>query len=103
MPVLPDKDDLESGDILAVISDLRSGREYYVSPIDNFSLNGHDYSVMYNYVPSGDNNKNELVVMRRYQEGSDTYYGSIRNKKESKEVFNYFFSRYREYKEENLE
>ena len=37
--------------VLAILVDERSGREYYVSVLDIFTIEGQTYSVMYNYEP----------------------------------------------------
>lgn len=97
MAELPNDPNNDSQDLLAVIVDQRSGREYYVAPIDNFELNGVKYAVMYNYVPSSELNRNELLVMRCYNEDGETYYGSVRGKEEAESVFARFFSRYSKY------
>src|SRR5665647_665240 len=45
----------KSDDALAVIRDVSSGKEYFLSIIDSFSLSGRDYAVMYNYEPDDGN------------------------------------------------
>ena len=96
-PAVPVKDDRASNeDVLAVIADIDSGREYYMSYIDMFQLRGKDYVVMYNYEPDdGSHREPEIVIMRseRHVTG-EQFFKSILNKKELDAAFNMFYSRF---------
>ncbi|NLC25383.1 MAG: DUF1292 domain-containing protein [Fastidiosipila sp.] len=85
-------------DVLAILSDERSGREYYVSMLDNFPYKGRVYSVMYNYEPDdGKHRDPEIVIMRSWRDDSgEQLFSSIRDRKELDAVFEVFFSRYLE-------
>ncbi|HHV42492.1 MAG TPA: DUF1292 domain-containing protein [Clostridiaceae bacterium] len=94
----PITDAIESAhdEVLAVLVDDRRGREYYVSIIDSFQINGRSYTVMYNFEPDiGSHPEPELVIMRNYQdENGERVFASIRNRKELDEAFDEFFNRY---------
>lgn len=96
-PSRPVRDDRASNDdVLAVITDVDSGREYYMSFIDSFQLNGKDYVVMYNYEPDdGNHGDPEIAIMRseRHTTG-EQYFKSIRNKKELEAAFDMFYRRF---------
>lgn len=83
-------------DVLAVINDLRTGQDYYVSLLDSFIFGDHEYAVMYNYEPdNGDHQEPELVVMRFYRDlDGNQYFTSIRDKKELEMVFEIFYERF---------
>ena len=85
-------------DVLAVLIDERSGREYYVSMLDSFPYKGRSYSVMYNYEPDdGYRRDPEIVIMRSWRDDKgEQLFSSIRDRKELDAVFEVFFSRYAE-------
>jgi hypothetical protein len=82
--------------VLAILVDERNGREYYVSIIDVFTLDGTTYSVMYNYEPDdGSRSDPEIVIMRSWRDKTgEQAFASITNKKELDRVFDFFFERY---------
>lgn len=82
--------------VLAILVDERNGREYYVSIIDVFTLDGTTYSVMYNYEPDdGSRVDPEIVIMRSWRdETGEQVFASITNKKELDRAFDFFFERY---------
>lgn len=83
-------------DVLAVLHDERSGKEYYVSVIDVFEFKHREYTVMYNYRPEdGKTREPEIVVMRSYRgKDGEKYFTSIRGKRELEIVFEVFYQRY---------
>lgn len=83
-------------DVLAVLHDERSGKEYYVSVIDCFEFKHREYTVMYNYRPEdGKTREPEIVVMRSYRgKDGEKYFTSIRGKRELEIVFEVFYQRY---------
>jgi uncharacterized protein YrzB (UPF0473 family) len=85
-------------DVLAVIVDINNGHEYYMSFIDSFQMNGHDYVVMYNYEPDdGNHPEPEIAIMRSERHVSgEQYFKSIKNKKELNAAFEAFFRRFEE-------
>mgnify|MGYP003794607627 CR=1 FL=1 len=82
--------------VLAILVDERNGREYYVSIIDVFTLDGRTYSVMYNYEPDdGTRSDPEIVIMRSWRDDSgEQAFSSITSRKELNRVFDFFFERY---------
>ena len=86
----------KSDDALAVIRDVSSGKEYFLSIIDSFSLAGRDYVVMYNYEPDDGNHADpELVVMRaEYAQNGDQHFFSIKDKHELDSAFDLFMNRF---------
>ncbi len=96
-PTVSVRDDRDSNeDVLAVIADIDSGREYYMSFIDSFQMRGRDYTVMYNYEPDdGSHREPEIVILRaeRHVNG-EQYFKSIRDKRELDAAFNMFYSRF---------
>ncbi|NMA17976.1 MAG: DUF1292 domain-containing protein [Clostridiaceae bacterium] len=92
-----DRDNARSDDsVLAVLMDERSGREYYVSFLDSFVLDGQAYSVMYNYQPGLRlSQKPEIVMMRTWKnESGEQLFSSIKSRKELNRVFDFFYKRY---------
>lgn len=85
-------------EVLAILVDDRNGREYYVSMIDQFSLRGRAYTVMYNYEPDdGSRRPPEIVIMRSWRDDNgEQVFSSIRDRKELDAVFDLFFQRYAE-------
>ena len=84
--------------VLAVLSDERNGRAYYVSFLDTFVLDRQTYSVMYNYRP-GDSQRQdpEIVIMRSWKdENGDQIFSSVSSKKELDRAFDFFYRRYAE-------
>jgi len=84
--------------VLAILVDERSGREYYVSVLDIFTIEGQTYSVMYNYEPDdGSRRDPEIVIMRSWKDDSgEQVFSSITSRKELDRAFDYFFERYTE-------
>ena len=87
---------LKAADELMVIRDVSSGREFFLSVVDNFSYAKKEYIVMYNYVPDdGNHKKPELVIMRtEFSEKGDQLFYSIKDKDELEIAFSYFMRRY---------
>ena len=85
-------------DVLAVLIDERSGREYYVSMLDSFPYKGRSYSVMYNYEPDdGYRRDPEIVIMRSWRDANgEQLFSSVRDRKELDAVFEVYYSRYAE-------
>lgn len=86
------------GSVLAILVDERTGREYYVSVLDNFTIDGQTYSVMYNYEPDDGNRSDpEIVIMRSWKdENGEQVFSSITSRKELDRAFDSFFERYTE-------
>ncbi len=82
--------------VLAILVDERSGREYYVSLLDSFSIGGQTYTVMYNYEPDdGRRASPEVVIMRSWKdENGEHVFSSVTSRKELDRAFDYFFERY---------
>ncbi len=91
-----DSHDRTEDQVLAILVDERNGREYYVSIIDVFTLDGTTYSVMYNYEPDdGTRADPEIVIMRSWRdESGEQAFSSITSRKELNRVFDFFFERY---------
>lgn len=81
---------------LVVINDLANGKEYYISVIDAFEFRGKDYCVMYHYRPEVSRKEEPEIILMRSYKGSDgsRYFCSIRSKKELALVFELFYQRY---------
>jgi hypothetical protein len=93
------KERVAKDDVLAVIVDVDNGHEYYMAFIDNFTMKGHDYVVMYNYEPDDGNHvEPEIAIMRseRHVTG-EQYFKSIKNKTELADAFDLFYRRFEEY------
>ena len=86
------------GSVLAILVDERTGREYYVSVLDSFTIDGQTYSVMYNYEPDvGIRSDPEIVIMRSWKdENGEQVFSSITSRKELDRAFDSFFERYTE-------
>ncbi len=79
---------------LLILEDVDNGHEYYMVPVDHFSLEGRTYAALYSYeLDDGNHRKPELVLMRSSGGGREQYYQSIRSKKELEAAFNAFFAR----------
>ena len=85
-----------ANDDLIVISDVSNGKYYYLSVVDNFFMDKHEYVVMYNYEPDdGNHRKPELVIMRtKYTDKGDQYFYSIKDSGELNDAFDAFMRRY---------
>ncbi|MDD2578521.1 MAG: DUF1292 domain-containing protein [Eubacteriales bacterium] len=98
-PDLSVRDDrVSQDDVLAVIADIDNGHEYYMSFVDAFKMNDHDYVVMYNYEPDdGRHEDPEIIILRseRHIDG-EQYFLSIKNRKELDAAFDMFFQRFEE-------
>lgn len=99
-PTEPDRmvhdDQASQDDVLAIIVDVSSGHEYYMSFVDAFKMNGHEYMVMYNYEPDdGQHVDPEIIILRseRHLDG-EQYFLSIKNRKELNAAFDLFFKRF---------
>lgn len=87
--------DAAADDVLAVLTDQDSGKEYYVSIIDNFDFQNVEYAVMYNYRSDSGRRAPELVFMRSYRtKDGKRYFSSIRRKRELSIVYELFCKRY---------
>lgn len=94
---VPERDRKNPRDsVLAILVDGRSGREYYVSVLDTFTIGGQAYSVLYNYEPDdGSRADPELVIMRSWKdENGEQVFSSVTSKKELDRAFDIFFERY---------
>lgn len=98
-PAAPIRDDRRSqDDVLAIVSDVNTGNEYYMAFIDAFKMKGRDYVVMYHYEPDdGRHPDPEITIMqsKRHVDG-EQYFLSIKNKKELDQAFECFFKRFEE-------
>ena len=85
-------------DELIVIRDVSTGKDYFLSLVDDFFYKEKEYIVMYNYAPDDGNHADpELVIMEtRYNEKGDQIFISVRDKKELEIVFSLFMRRYYE-------
>lgn len=93
-PVLPPSE----GDMLAVLVDVGSRREYYMSFIDSFYTMGREYTVMFKYEPDdGSHPEPEIVILRNEPGIGERVYKSIKDKKELQNAFDVFFERFREH------
>ena len=83
-------------DVLAVLRDATSSKEYYLSVIDSFPMDGREYVVMYNYEPDDGNHADpELVIMRtEFARAGDQYFYSIKDSRELDRAFNRFMMRF---------
>ncbi len=86
----------KSDDALAVIRDAVNGKEYYLSVIDSFVIEGREYAVMYNYEPDdGNHPEPELVIMRtEFSVNGDQLFYSIRDTNELHKAFIIFMRRF---------
>ncbi len=86
----------KGNEVMAIITDERNGKEYYVALMDSFIYGGREYSVMYNYEPdSSEHVDPEIVIMRTYRDtNGDQYFTSVRDKTEMSIVFEIFYERY---------
>ncbi len=83
-------------DELIVIRDVSTGKDYFLSIIDNFYYKDKEYIVMSNYAPdNGNHDKPELVIMEtKFNEKGDQIFISIRDKNELEVAFSLFMRRY---------
>lgn len=81
---------------MAVIRDVSNGKEYYLSIIDSFLIEGREYVVMYNYEPDdGNHAEPELVIMRtEFSPTGDQLFYSIRDNNELHKAFIVFMRRF---------
>ncbi len=81
---------------MAVIRDVINGKEYYLSVIDSFMIEGREYAVMYNYEPDDGNHADpELVIMRtEFSSTGDQLFYSIRDNNELHKAFIVFMRRF---------
>jgi hypothetical protein len=81
---------------MAVIRDVINGKEYYLSIIDSFVIEGREYVVMYNYEPDdGNHAEPELVIMRtEFSATGDQLFYSIRDNNELHKAFIVFMRRF---------
>lgn len=95
-PVITSKQN--ANDDLIVIRDTSNGKYYYLSVVDTFFMEKHEYVVMYNYEPDdGNHNKPELVIMRTsFQKTGEQLFYSIKDTNELNDVFDAFMRRYYE-------
>ncbi|NLW88339.1 MAG: DUF1292 domain-containing protein [Clostridiaceae bacterium] len=86
----------KSENALAVIRDVINHKEYYLSVIDSFMIDGREYVVMYNYEPDdGSHAEPELVIMRtEFSSGGDQLFYSIRDNNELHKAFIVFMRRF---------
>src|SRR5690554_6215879 len=66
-------------DILAVIADINTGHEYYMSFVDAFKLGSHEYVVMYNYEPDDGRHPDPQIIILRSERhvNGEQYFLSI--------------------------
>ena len=85
-----------ANDDLIVIRDTSNGKYYYLSVVDTFFMEKHEYVVMYNYEPDdGNHNKPELVIMRtKFQKTGEQLFYSIKDNTELNDAFDAFMRRY---------
>ena len=81
---------------MAVIRDVINGKEYYLSIIDSFMIEGREYVVMYNYEPDdGSHHDPEIAIMRSERSAAgEQYFRSIKNHQELSAAFDEFFRRF---------
>ncbi|MDD3959017.1 MAG: DUF1292 domain-containing protein [Clostridiaceae bacterium] len=81
---------------MAVIRDVINSKEYYLSIIDSFMIEGREYVVMYNYEPDdGNHAEPELVIMRtEFSQSGDQLFYSIRDNNELHRAFIIFMRRF---------
>lgn len=86
----------QANEVLAIITDQRNGKEYYVAMMDSFIYDSREYSVMYNYEPdSAEHIDPEIVIMRTYRDTEgNQFFTSVRNRNEMNIVFEIFYERY---------
>ena len=98
-PVSPTRDDQAAQeDVLAVLTDIDNGHEYYMSMIDSFQMKNREYAVMYNYEPDdGRHADPEIIILRSERHASgEQYFTSIKNRHELDAAFEWFFKRFEE-------
>ena len=95
-PVITKKQN--ANDDLIVICDTSNGKYYYLSVVDNFFMEKHEYVVMYNYEPDdGNHQKPELVIMRtKFSDKGEQLFYSIKDRAELNDAFDAFVRRYYE-------
>ncbi len=85
-------------DMLAVLVDVNSRRECYMSFIDSFYTMGREYTVMFKYEPDdGSHPEPEIVILRNEPGIGERVFKSIKDKKELQNAFDVFFGRFREH------
>ena len=91
-------DSAQSDEEVAVITDVRTGAEYYMFMIDEFAVGRVKYTVMVPYEPDRVKAKDAEIVILRSQiaKNGDQLYVSITDKKELNAVFDVFFRRFEE-------
>ena len=88
---------LQENDMLAVLVDVYSRKEYYMSFIDTFYVMGHEYTVMYKYeIDDGSHPEPEMVILRNEPGIGERVLKSIKDKRELQNAFDVFFERFRE-------
>lgn len=92
------RDAAQSDEEVAVITDVRSGAEYYMFMIDEFVAGRVKYTVMVPYEPDRARAKDAEIVILRSQlaKNGDQLYVSITDRKELDAAFDVFFSRFEE-------
>ncbi len=87
-----------ANDDLIVIRDTSNGKYYYLSVVDNFFMEKHEYVVMYNYEPDdGNHRKPELVIMQtKFTDKGEQLFYSIKDRTELNDVFDAFIKRFYE-------
>ena len=95
-PVISSKQN--ANDDLIVIRDTSNGKYYYLSVVDTFFMEKHEYVVMYNYEPDdGNHRKPELVIMRtKFRKTGEQLFMSIKDSTELNDAFDAFMRRYHE-------
>ena len=83
-------------DELIVIRDVSTGKDYFLSIIDNFYYKDKEYIVMSNYAPdNGNHDKPELVIMRtEYSKNGEQLFYSIKDGTELETAFTFFMRRF---------
>lgn len=87
--------DVDETDELMVLQDLDNGKEYYLSEIDRFSLDGQSYAVMVSFELEQQVDRiPDLVIMQyRLSEDGQQFYTSIRDVEELDRAFGHFYAR----------
>jgi hypothetical protein len=85
-------------DMLAVLVDVYSKREHYMSFIDSFYTMGREYTVMYKFEPDdGSHPEPEIVILRNEPGIGERVFKSIKDRRELQNAFDVFFERFREH------